>query len=112
MKWQKGLSPDDPDLYDCRVRPWYTVAATSPKNLLILQDVSGSMTGLRSEISERVVLTILETLTSNDYVNVFNFSEWPEPLVSCFNNTLVQVKLFNNLISHLQNLETINFLTY
>lgn len=92
MRWPKdNNSPGEPDLFDCRARPWYTAAAASPKNVLILLDVSGSMTGLRSEIAEHVVLTILDTLTNNDYVNVFNFSEWTEPLVPCFNNTLVQV---------------------
>ena len=82
-------------MYDCRIRPWYTASATSPKNLLILQDVSGSMTGMRRKIAKAVVSTILDTLTENDYVNVFNFSEETTALVGCFNKsgvpTLVQV---------------------
>lgn len=33
------------DLYDCRVREWYVKAAASPKDVVILLDGSGSMTG-------------------------------------------------------------------
>jgi len=88
----------EPDLYDCRTRPWYTAAATSPKNLIILQDVSGSMTGMRRRIAKAVVNTILDTLTENDYVNVFNFSDLTHALVGCFNKsgtpTLVQVGIY------------------
>lgn len=89
-----------PDLYDCRFRPWYTTSATSPKNLLILLDVSGSMTGMRRRIAKAVVNSILDTLTENDYVNVFNFSDTTELLVGCMEREdtgtpiLVQVFLF------------------
>lgn len=33
------------DLYDCRLREWYVKAAASPKDIVILLDGSGSMTG-------------------------------------------------------------------
>ena len=50
------------------------------------------MTGLRVEIAKHVVLNILDTLNTNDYVNIYNFSQAAQPpLVPCFNNTLVQV---------------------
>ncbi len=87
----------NPDLYDARTRPWYTGSATSPKNIVILQDVSGSMTGMRRKIAKEVVSTILDTLTENDYVNVFNFSHETRALVGCFNESgvpkLVQVRI-------------------
>ena len=92
MKWPKGNLGEDPDLFDSRMRPWYTMAANSPKNVIILQDTSGSMTGRRREIAKHVVYTILDTLTENDFVNVFNFSATPEPIVGCFYNKLVQVR--------------------
>ena len=50
------------------------------------------MTGLRVEIAKHVVINILNTLNTDDYVNIYNFSQSAEPpLVPCFNNTLVQV---------------------
>ena len=52
----------------------------------------GSMTGLRKEIAKHVVLTILETLNENDYVNVYTFSEKTVELVPCFKGALVQVR--------------------
>lgn len=69
MKWPKdNTDRKEPDMFDCRLRPWYTGAANSPKNIVILHDVSGSMMGLRREIGRHVVQTILDTLTENDYV--------------------------------------------
>jgi voltage-dependent calcium channel alpha-2/delta-3 len=94
MKWpNENADRQNPDLYDCRTRPWYVLAANSPKNIVILQDISGSMTGLRREIAKHVVSTILDTLTENDYVNVYNFSESCTPLVACYKDRLVQVAI-------------------
>jgi len=93
MKWPNdNWNPENPDLFDCRLRPWYTRGANSPKNLVILYDVSGSMMGLRREIAKLVVGSILDTLTENDFVNVFNFSEIALPVVPCYTkDQLVQV---------------------
>ncbi|KAK8733957.1 hypothetical protein OTU49_006268 [Cherax quadricarinatus] len=89
------MDEKDPDLYDARLRSWYIEAANSPKDMIILLDVSGSMTGLRREIAKHVVLNILETLNENDFVNVFNFSVETLELVPCFRDTLVQANLEN-----------------
>ncbi|XP_042222529.1 voltage-dependent calcium channel subunit alpha-2/delta-3-like [Homarus americanus] len=68
------MDEKDPDLYDARLRSWYIEAANSPKDMVILLDVSGEIDdGLRG-IAKHVVLNILETLNENDFVNVFNFS--------------------------------------
>ena len=83
MKWIVDEN-DEPDRYDARMRQWYIKSAASPKEIVILLDVSGSMTGLRKEIAKHVVLNILETLGEDDYLAVYTFSEKPVPLVPCF----------------------------
>ena len=87
--WNQGET--DPDLFDCRLRPWYLQAAASAKDMIILVDTSGSMTGVRKEIAKQVVLTLLDTLGENDFINIYSFSETPEPIVPCFADKLVQV---------------------
>lgn len=91
MKWTPQPAELEVDLYDCRTRPWYIEGAASPKDLIILVDNSGSMTGLRREIARQVVNDILDTLGNNDYVNVYNFSEEISEVVPCYENQLVQV---------------------
>ncbi|TKS90857.1 Voltage-dependent calcium channel subunit alpha-2/delta-4 [Collichthys lucidus] len=48
----------------------YIQAATSPKDVVIVVDVSGSMKGLRLTIAKHTINTILDTLGENDFVNV------------------------------------------
>ncbi|XP_011334434.1 voltage-dependent calcium channel subunit alpha-2/delta-3 isoform X3 [Ooceraea biroi] len=83
------------DLFDCRTRSWYIEAATSPKDVLILMDTSGSMTGIRREIARHVMNNILDTLGNNDFVNIMTFSNGTIGVVPCFNDTLVQANLAN-----------------
>lgn len=52
------------------MRQWYIQAAASPKDIVILLDTSGSMTGLRKNIALNVVFSILDTLTEDDFVQV------------------------------------------
>jgi voltage-dependent calcium channel alpha-2/delta-3 len=80
MKWL--TSEHDPDLYDARMREWYIKSAASPKEIVIVLDTSGSMTGLRKEVAKHVVLNILETLSEDDFIAIYRFSERPEPLVN------------------------------
>ncbi|XP_038116858.1 voltage-dependent calcium channel subunit alpha-2/delta-3 isoform X5 [Culex quinquefasciatus] len=90
-KWEE----DPVDLYDCRLRSWYIEAANSPKDVIILVDSSGSMTGQRKDIAKHVVSNILDTLGPNDYVNIFSFSEEVTEVVECFSETLVQANMGN-----------------
>lgn len=87
MRWKQ----DPVDLYDCRTRSWFIEAAASPKDMLILVDNSGSMTGMRREIARHVVNNILDTLGNNDFVNIFTFSDDVNEVVPCFRESLVQV---------------------
>ncbi|XP_050299569.1 voltage-dependent calcium channel subunit alpha-2/delta-3 isoform X2 [Anthonomus grandis grandis] len=88
-------SQEPVDLFDCRTRSWYIEAASSPKDILILVDRSGSMTGMRREIARHVVHNLLDTLGNNDYINIYTFSNTTDPLVPCFDNKLVQANLAN-----------------
>ncbi|CAK9300418.1 unnamed protein product [Gordionus sp. m RMFG-2023] len=88
IKWE--LDKSNIDLYDCRVKDWYIQAATSPKDLVILLDGSGSMTGLRIEIAKLTIETIMNTLSDDDFFNVLQFTGESIFVEGCFNNTLVQ----------------------
>lgn len=90
-KWKM----DPVDLYDCRLRSWYIAAANSPKDVVILVDNSGSMTGQRRDVARHVVESILDTLTSNDFVNIFTFSDEIKKVVDCFGDELVQANMAN-----------------
>ena len=48
----------------------YIQAATSPKDIIIVVDISGSMKGLKLTIAKHTINTILDTLGENDFVNV------------------------------------------
>lgn len=83
------------DLFDCRTRAWFIEAATSPKDVLILVDNSGSMTGQKRNIARNVVFEILDSLGSNDYVNILSFNITVLEVVCCFKDKLVQANLAN-----------------
>lgn len=70
----------EPDLFDARTRPWYSAGVAAPKDMIILVDSSGSMTGLRREIAKGVVFEILDTLTNEDNFLVLRFSETVTPV--------------------------------
>merc|ERR1719158_1214645 len=118
MKWLED-SEEDPDMYDARMRDWYIKAAASPKDIVILLDTSGSMTGLRKEIAKHVVLNIMETLGEDDFVTVLTFSDETKPLVECFTDSdgepeLVQattenIAEFTEAVNNIETMEIANF---
>lgn len=97
IKWPADYSASRSrqELHDFRTSSWYIDSATSPKDVVILLDSSGSMVGERREIAKSVVSAILDTLGNNDFVNVYRFSDTTEELVPCFKDMLVQATMAN-----------------
>uniref|UniRef100_A0A4W4F6V0 VWFA domain-containing protein n=1 Tax=Electrophorus electricus TaxID=8005 RepID=A0A4W4F6V0_ELEEL len=73
----------------------YIQAATSPKDIIIVVDASGSMKGLRMTIAKHTINTILNTLGENDFVNVIAYTDYVQYLDPCFKGTLVQANQEN-----------------
>ncbi|XP_051805673.1 LOW QUALITY PROTEIN: voltage-dependent calcium channel subunit alpha-2/delta-1a [Acanthochromis polyacanthus] len=88
--------PHEVDLYDVRRRPWYIQGAASPKDMLILVDASGSVSGLTLKLIRTSVNKMLETLSDDDYVNVVYFND-KATYAACFQN-LVQANVRNKKI--------------
>ncbi|XP_072855941.2 voltage-dependent calcium channel subunit alpha-2/delta-4 isoform X2 [Pogona vitticeps] len=105
IKW----TPDENGVlsFDCRNRGWYIQAATSPKDIVIIVDISGSMKGLRLTIAKHTVVTILDTLGENDFVNIIAYNDYVHYVESCFKGILVQAdrdnrEHFKQLVDELQ----------
>nr|XP_060632690.1 voltage-dependent calcium channel subunit alpha-2/delta-4 isoform X1 [Anolis sagrei ordinatus] len=105
IKW----TPDDNGVlsFDCRNRGWYIQAATSPKDIVILVDISGSMKGLLLTIAKHTIVTILDTLGENDFVNIIAYNDYVHYVESCFKGILVQAdrdnrEHFKQLVDELQ----------
>ncbi|KAG5895094.1 hypothetical protein JTB14_023267 [Gonioctena quinquepunctata] len=86
--WQR--TRNNRNVYDFRSSSWYVNAATSPKDIVILLDNSGSMSGHRSNLARATVEAILDTLSDNDFVNVYKFSDTTQETVPCFRDQLAQ----------------------
>ncbi|XP_069792987.1 voltage-dependent calcium channel subunit alpha-2/delta-2-like isoform X2 [Narcine bancroftii] len=85
--------PNKIDLYDVRRRPWYIQGASSPKDMMIIVDVSGSVSGLTLKLMKTSVMEMLDTLSDDDYINVASFNDEANP-VACFKQ-LVQANVRN-----------------
>ena len=71
------------DLYDCRRRLWYSQAINSPKDVLILLDQSGSMTGNNFNIAKLTAKSLIDTLQQDDFFNVVTFRKATKFLIPC-----------------------------
>ena len=104
MEWTRNKT--NPDTYDCRKRPWYIETATCSKDVVILLDNSGSMTGYRNYIAQLTIKSLLDTFSNSDFVNIYNYSKTVQEIVPCFEDMLVQatpenIKVFNNAVKNL-----------
>ena len=75
-----------PDTYDPRYRPWYAAAAAGPKDVVVVVDVSGSMSGTRIGMAKAAAKAVLETLTEADFATVVVFSSSAD----AYSSTLVR----------------------
>ncbi|CAD7975784.1 unnamed protein product [Amoebophrya sp. A25] len=68
MQWTRGT-------YDPRFRPWYSMIASGPKNVIVVIDISGSMSQQnRFPLAKEAAQKVLGTLTWLDYFTVMAFS--------------------------------------
>ncbi|XP_029107564.1 voltage-dependent calcium channel subunit alpha-2/delta-3-like isoform X1 [Scleropages formosus] len=93
VKWH----PDENGLidFDCRNRKWYIQAAASPKDVVVLVDVSGSMKGLHLTMARHTVSSILDTLGDDDFFNILTYNHEIHYVEPCLNGTLVQAHKTN-----------------
>ncbi|XP_053597575.1 voltage-dependent calcium channel subunit alpha-2/delta-3 isoform X2 [Microplitis demolitor] len=115
MQWRTSINDNTnaPDLYDCRIRSWYIEAATCSKDMVILVDSSGSMTGMGYTIAKAVVNSILDTLSNNDFVTILHYTNVTDYVVPCFEDKLIQatpenLNTFREYMEELDPLENAN----
>merc|ERR1719419_2098183 len=69
--------------YDPRFRPWYVSAASGSKDVVILLDVSGSMSmNGRMDLAKSAVISVLSTLGPSSLVSVVAFNS--DVVLSCY----------------------------
>ncbi|KAF1386367.1 hypothetical protein PFLUV_G00094050 [Perca fluviatilis] len=82
--------------FDCRNRNWYIQAATSPKDIIIMVDISGSMKGLKMTIAKHTINTHLWTRWGEcTFINCYHYTDYVRYVEPCFRGTLVQADLDN-----------------
>lgn len=79
MHWNQEI-----DLFDCRTQSWFIEATTCSKDVVILFDNSGSMTGMWNTLARATVYKLLDTFSNNDFINILSFSDDTALLVPCF----------------------------
>ncbi|XP_028401874.1 voltage-dependent calcium channel subunit alpha-2/delta-3-like [Dendronephthya gigantea] len=83
--------------FDVRKRSWYIDGASSPKDMVIILDLSGSVIGNRLSIMRSAVVQLLDTLQENDFVTIVSFNKNARYLKDCWKH-LVQATERNKKI--------------
>lgn len=78
------------EISDFRLEDWFIQAASSPKDIVILLDSSGSLSGKQFNLAKTTAFSILDTLGDDDFVNLITFSDQVRSAVPCFENKLVR----------------------
>lgn len=76
--------PKEFDMYDCRLESWFLGAATSPHDIAILIDRSGSVTGITLRAIKKMARLVINTIPESYRINVFLFNNETIPLKPCF----------------------------
>ncbi|CAG0914269.1 unnamed protein product [Notodromas monacha] len=76
------------EMFDVRKQTFYERTVASPKDVVILVDVSGSMQGHVLQITKLAIKMLLNSLTEDDYFGVVKFSATPET-VGCWGESLI-----------------------
>ncbi|XP_066920408.1 voltage-dependent calcium channel subunit alpha-2/delta-3-like [Clytia hemisphaerica] len=96
---------EEADLFDCRRRIWYIQASTSPKDIVIVIDYSGSMIGNNIGIAKITTSSLIDTLQENDYFNVITINKDVTYLMPCVTHLIQATKenkeMFKNAVSKL-----------
>ncbi|XP_078676554.1 voltage-dependent calcium channel subunit alpha-2/delta-1-like isoform X2 [Branchiostoma floridae x Branchiostoma belcheri] len=98
--------------YDPRISSWYQQTISSPKDMLILLDTSGSVEGRSLSLMKHTTWFLLDRLTEDDYVATGYFNAYAQA-VSCL-SSFVQATTHNKEVIHksLDNLEAANQANY
>ncbi|XP_034941199.1 voltage-dependent calcium channel subunit alpha-2/delta-4 isoform X2 [Chelonus insularis] len=102
-----------PGVYDFRTLDWFVGGATSPKDLTILVDSTSFSSKKLRRLAIATSKAILDTLSPNDFVNVYSYAESAEETVQCFKDSLVQaspenVRELKNSLYSIQSESTAN----
>lgn len=90
IAWPPEGSRGSREINDFRNEDWFIQAASSPKDVIILLDSSGSMSGKQFALAKATAFALLDTLGADDYVNVITFSDVVRSVVPCFEGKMVR----------------------
>ncbi|CAM9745263.1 unnamed protein product [Ascophyllum nodosum] len=107
FRYFPGIAQSACGEYDPRIRPWYVAASSGPKDVVIVLDISGSMSQYgRLDLAKDAAVTVIHTLGADSFINVVAFSEDARVLMPN-TSTLVRATVENvdALVDLVQNLE-------